>query len=51
MYLALDYDATAKAVEYKKKYSLMFDRFEVVPLMKDIKNMSEPELRKLIESL
>lgn len=51
VYLALDADATEKAIKYKKRYGLMFDKFEVVPLTKDIKNMSHKELTELMQSI
>ena len=51
VYLALDKDATEKAVKYKVRYSLMFDKFEVVPLHKDIKNMSHNELTTLMGTI
>lgn len=49
--LSLDADATTKAIQYKNKYSLMFDKLIVAPLTKDIKNMSEEELGEFFEGL
>ena len=50
-YIALDNDATNKAIGYKRKYSLCFGNFHVIPLSKDIKNMKEPELDLLLGGL
>jgi hypothetical protein len=51
IYLALDNDATKKAIGYKRKYSLSFGNFIVVPLSKDVKNMKEIETNELIGGL
>lgn len=48
LFLALDKDATDKAIKAKQRYSLMFEKFTVVPLEKDIKNMSHDELESLL---
>ena len=44
--IALDEDASAKALKLKKKYSLLFLNFSVRLLSKDIKNMSTDELEE-----
>lgn len=49
IFLALDNDATAKAVGYKQKFGGMFRNFRVIPLSKDIKDMTEDELRGLLD--
>lgn len=46
--LALDKDATAKALAWKTKIGYLFKNFTVVPLSKDIKDMSEEELLWLL---
>lgn len=52
VYLALDNDATEKALKYKKKYSLAFSELIVVPLVKgDIKNLSDMVLDELMRTL
>jgi hypothetical protein len=51
IYLALDNDATKKAIGYKRKYSLSFGNFIVVPLSKDVKNMKEIETNELMGGL
>lgn len=48
VYLALDNDATAKAVKYKSSIGAQFRNFIVVPLSKDIKNMKDNELDGLL---
>jgi hypothetical protein len=46
--LALDKDATAKALSWKTKIGYLFKNFTVVPLSKDIKDMTEDELLGLL---
>lgn len=48
--LALDADATAKSVYWKQTIGYLFRNFTVCPLSKDIKDMTEEELRVLLES-
>ena len=43
--IALDPDATSKALKLSKQYSLLFDRVSVVALNKDPKDMSGAEIR------
>lgn len=45
---ALDADATATAIRWHRRYSMMFDSSRVLPLPKDLKNMTEPELITLL---
>ena len=47
--LALDKDATTKAIAWKAKIGYLFKNFTVVPLSKDIKDMNEEELNQLLE--
>ena len=46
--LALDQDATAISFRYAEKYSLLWGDVIVLPLKKDIKNMTEEEVRGLL---
>ena len=46
--LALDQDATSLAFKWARKYSLLWEDVEVLPLTKDIKNMTEQELQELL---
>ena len=46
--LALDSDATTKAIKYKQEYSLFFNEFKVVQLEKDPKDLSQTEILKQI---
>jgi hypothetical protein len=48
VYLALDNDATIKAIEQTLTYNLYFRNFRVVVLSKDVKNMNNDEIQKLI---
>lgn len=47
--LCLDKDATAKAIEYKRKYDSYLGNLEVKFLSKDIKNMSCVELEEFLK--
>lgn len=48
--LALDADATLKAIKIRKQYSLFFNRFDVVPLSgPDIKDMTADEYNTFLE--
>lgn len=49
VFLALDEDATAKAVQYRRCYGAIFRNFIIVPLDKDIKDMTNSELTRLIQ--
>jgi hypothetical protein len=46
--IALDADATEKAIGYKKKYGLMFDEFNVIKLERDIKDMAPDAIKELL---
>lgn len=46
---ALDADATALAVKWNRKYTLLFDSSRVLPLERDLKDMDEKSLRRLLE--
>jgi hypothetical protein len=46
---ALDEDATAKAIKFHRKYGALFESSRVQPLEKDAKDMTEPELRALLQ--
>lgn len=48
IHLALDPDATGKAFAHKDRLGLLFGNFSVIPLSKDIKDMNENELEKLM---
>jgi len=48
IWLALDEDATDKAIAYKRKYNLYFRNFRVLPLVKDIKDMKYTEIEELL---
>jgi len=48
IFIAMDQDATPTAIEYAKKYCLLWDDVRVMQLPKDMKNMSEPELLVLL---
>ena len=51
VYLALDEDATDKAIKLQKRYGFYFRNFIVLPLSKDIKDMNNKELREFSERL
>lgn len=51
VYVALDQDATALAIKLAARYSLLWESPQVLPLTKDIKNMTEQEARDLLENL
>jgi len=51
VYLALDDDATDKAVKLQKRWGFYFKVFTVLPLSKDIKDMDEQELKEFSERL
>ncbi len=51
VYLALDEDATDKAIKLQKKYGFYFRNFMVIPLSKDVKDMNEKELEEFQERL
>ena len=51
LYIALDEDATDKAIQMAKKYSIFFKEVIPVPLKKDIKNMNDEELDDLFGGL
>lgn len=52
IYLALDADATNKAIKYKNKYGLFFGNFFVVQLSKgDIKNLTDNDIDELMGGL
>ena len=46
--IALDKDATGKAAILVKKYRVLFDSVELLPLDKDLKDMSRDELEDLL---
>lgn len=46
--LALDEDATKKALEMKLKYQIYFQQFDVILLKKDIKDMKLSEIRGIL---
>lgn len=46
--LALDEDATAVAIRWKNRIGSLFRNFAVVPLSKDIKDMTQNELQELL---
>jgi hypothetical protein len=46
--MALDPDATDKAVEILQKYSVFFGNFSVVVLSKDPKDMTDDEIKEEI---
>jgi len=50
IWLALDEDATGKAIDYKRKYNLYFGNFQLKILSKDIKDMSYSEIEELLET-
>ena len=45
--LALDQDATAKAVKFAKKYAL-WGNFQVIPLSKDIKDTPNDVIKRIV---
>jgi len=49
--IILDEDATAKALEMEKQYRLFFKAVVVVPAQKDIKNMTDKEIKALLRGL
>ena len=49
LYIALDEDATVKAINMAKKYRVFFNDVIAIPLKKDIKNMTNEELSKALE--
>jgi DNA primase len=49
--IALDNDASHKAVDYLRKYSVFFDKLSVLLLDKDIKDCSENEIVKLLKKV
>jgi hypothetical protein len=51
VYLALDADATEKAIKYRNKYCLGFRNFVVIPLSKDVKNMQDKDVATLTGGL
>ena len=46
--VALDQDATAMSFRWARKYSLMWEDVKVLPLTRDMKNMTEDELCELL---
>lgn len=46
--MALDADATSKAIRYKQKFGIMFGNFDVISLSKDIKDMTNDEIGDLL---
>lgn len=46
--VALDEDATSKAIGMKRKYSIYFKNFSIIPLSKDIKNMDDADIKSLL---
>ena len=46
--LALDQDATALSFKWARKYSLLWGDVKVLPLKKDLKNMTEDALKELL---
>lgn len=48
VFLALDNDATVKAIQQSMKYKLYFRNFFVVPLSKDIKDRDDGAIRELL---
>lgn len=48
---ALDADATGRAIALASKYSFSFDSSRVLPLEKDLKDMTEQELRTTLQEL
>lgn len=46
--IALDQDATRESFKHAKKYGLMWGDVRILPLTKDLKNMSEDEVRTLL---
>ena len=51
MYLALDADATTKAIKLVRKYEVFFDSLRPVVISKDIKDMSKEEADTLFRGL
>lgn len=49
--IALDADATGRAAGIVTKYRSLFDMIQMLPLTKDLKDMSEDELSDLLEPL
>lgn len=47
--IALDPDATDKAIGYAKKYSIFFDSIEVLLFPKDVKDCTDKEIREVLE--
>jgi len=45
--LALDNDAIKKAINFRRKYGILFKKFEILLLEKDIKDTSHIELEKI----
>lgn len=48
---AFDEDATLKACKHHTKYALYFEDSWVLPLTKDLKNMTEAELKETLEGI
>jgi predicted RNA-binding Zn-ribbon protein involved in translation (DUF1610 family) len=48
VFLALDNDATVKAINLSMKYKLYFRNFWVVPLSKDVKDMPDEQIKELL---
>jgi len=48
VYIALDEDATGKALAMQKRYQLFFRNFSVVILSKDLKNMTDDEIESAL---
>jgi hypothetical protein len=46
---AFDPDATANAIRHHRRYSIFFDSSSVLPLVADIKDMTEEELQELFD--
>jgi len=51
VYLALDEDATDKAIKLQKRWGFYFRNFTVIPLSNDIKDMDEQELKEFSRRL
>lgn len=49
--IALDNDATAKSFHIARSYGLMWDNYQVLPLKKDFKDMSNEEIQHKLEEI
>ncbi len=49
IYVAMDNDATSLSFKWAKKFALLWDTVKVLPLAKDIKDLTYEEAKKLLE--